>query len=220
MNSNTIIKFTKGAVGGAVDAWINTDPRLAVVWGAIKGGVNAVRTERAEEFVTIIQKNISLEQSNNPQIMDGVSIAFEEFVRQRNKEKRKLIENIFLGYVTEKDKEKIELERMYQIVNQISLDSLQFLFFLNEKILPTQWTINGDISRLFITFFSKNENKIEYSKYLDSKEAFAELSGLGVVRFSGYAVVSDPSNGQDNVYYAMTNFGFKFLRFLTNQKKQ
>jgi hypothetical protein len=67
-------------------------------------------------------------------------IVFESYIKERNKEKRNYIKNIFLDFTksTVEEKEKFELERLLDIVNRITLQEIEFIKFLNFTIKPIQ----------------------------------------------------------------------------------
>lgn len=178
MQSNKLTQFIKGGVGGAFDAAISSFPPTAIVWGAIKGGVNAIRTKRAEEFVVYVEQNLTVEQFQNEQIVDGVSLSFEAFVKQRNEEKRKIIREIFVDFTKSTDKESFELERLYRTTELISLDSIKFISFVYKEVWPdilTTFKSNNKRSKLserLGDFFEKAGNSSQPHFYSQNYQFF------------------------------------------------
>ncbi len=124
--------FIKGAISGAIDAALSTNPVIAIAWGAIKGGVSEIREKRAAELIAFVEQHCAIEQFNDSNFVDGIVITFEAFIRERNDEKRRVIQNIFLGFASAEDKEVFELERLYETSKLISVSQLKAFAFFNE----------------------------------------------------------------------------------------
>lgn len=134
MTEKFIGEVIKGAVGSAIDIALSTHPVMAIAWGAIKAGANATRKERATELIVFVEQYCTVEQFNDPDFVDGIAITFEAFIRERNAEKRRMIQNIFLGFASAKDKESFELERLYETSKLISVSQLEaFTLFSEQK---------------------------------------------------------------------------------------
>lgn len=100
------------------------------------------------EFTDWINKNI---QFFTPKIVlsedfrNGFILTYEYHLKERNKEKRENIRNIFLWYIIASDyeKEKFELERFYEINKRITVEELEFIKFLIKEIQPIQLNKNN-----------------------------------------------------------------------------
>jgi hypothetical protein len=123
----TVNDIIKGAVGGAVDAVLSTNPAIAIAWGAIKGGVSAVREKRTAEFLVFVQDHCSLEQFKDEQFVDGLGLVFEAFMRERNAEKREAIKKVFNDFVSSTEKEAFEIERCFEVLKILSVSQVQAL---------------------------------------------------------------------------------------------
>ncbi len=131
MNS---LKIVKGAVSGAIDAALSTNPVIAIAWGAIKGGVSEMREKRGIELVAFIEQHCTIQQFADPNFVDGIGLTFEAFIRERNEKKREIIKQVFLGFSSAEDRESFELERFYETSKLISVDQLKaFSLFKEQK---------------------------------------------------------------------------------------
>ncbi|MDP2683735.1 MAG: hypothetical protein Q8P20_01635 [bacterium] len=154
-----IQKFIRGSVGGAFDAVISSFPGVNIAWGAIKGGVAKVREKKAEEFILFLQNNTEIIDFNNEQFVDGLGLTFEQYLRQRDEQKRKIIQQIFLGFSNSKYMRNFELERMYDVLNKISFSHVHLL----EKLKKNKF-IRIDADQREIVEFDYDD--IKYLEYL------------------------------------------------------
>jgi len=130
-NQVKIVKFIKGTLGGAFDQAITTIPGVNIVWGAIKGGVSAIRSERALDFIDYFQSNFEESDLSDEEFVDVLGNAFEEFLRQRDVHKRDLIKKILLAFKQSKNKRNFEAERMFQLLNLLSNNQINDLASLS-----------------------------------------------------------------------------------------
>ena len=82
-----------------------------------------LRQERVLEFVEMIQKNPSIfigEILNDKNFQDGFVYSLEKYIRERNKEKRRILRNIFLGFTKSENKNIYPLEKMIHTTTQLS----------------------------------------------------------------------------------------------------
>lgn len=127
------LKIVKGAISGAIDAALSTNPVCAIVWGAIKGGMSEIRKKRAIQFVGFIENNCTIQQFNDPSFVDGIGITFEAFIQERSIKKHKIIQSIFLDFASAQDKESFELERLYATSRLISINQLHALKLFTDR---------------------------------------------------------------------------------------
>lgn len=201
---NKIKKFISGAVGGAFDSAMSIFSGVSIIWGAIKGGVGSIREKRAEEFILFLQKNINVSYFKNEQFIDGLGLTFEQYLKQRNEEKRKIIQNIFLGYIFSDDKINFELERMYNLLNQLSIHHFYILKKIQENksvtITNSEWNaVESDYDEIkylqslgLLSVEQEHEiendiqteaNNDEYGGYTSSTDSFLDIKetyGLSV----------------------------------------
>ncbi|GEM_PF-3531496 len=66
----------------------------------------------------------------------GFLIFTEHYLKERLEDKKKVLRRIILGYAVVEDKGKYELERLNDVLNKISVESLEFLNFFETTIYP------------------------------------------------------------------------------------
>lgn len=156
---------TKNFVLPAIDTLIVQRPDLIPVWIMIKGYFGTLldlQQERVNEFVEYIRNNekvFAKEIVNTKDFRDGFVITFGEYVKQRNEEKRKVMQQIFLGFTGTKDKVNFELERMYDLLNKLS----HFHLHLLKKIDDKEW-LRVDADKRDIVEYDYSE--LKYLEYL------------------------------------------------------
>lgn len=99
----------------------------------------------------------------------GFLIYTEQYLKQRIKEKKLLLNKIILDYTTSGDKGKYELERLNDILIRISPESLEFLKFYTETIFPE---IDRQIKEeLLKDSYRNSDRSIDwwYERLVDSK---------------------------------------------------
>jgi hypothetical protein len=200
---NKLTKFLSGALGGAFDATMSSFPGIAIAWGALKGGVSNIRTKRAEDFILFIQNNFNLNYFNDENFIDGLAITFDSFLKQRNKNKREIIKNIFLGFSGSENKEEFEIERMYDIVYRISEKQIRlFIEIKKQKKIVILSQEYGEIKNY-------NENYDEY-KYLEFLGLVAINQEKNIKTMYGGSQIKE----EEEVF--ITDFGSNFIRFILN----
>lgn len=213
---------TQSFIIPSVDTYVTQHPEWQSAWFLARGMLLTVfqlQQERLNIFIEELETNkevFTSEEINTKEFQLGFVVTLENYLKTRQEDKLKIIKNIFLGYTEEGNKEKFELERYYSVVNQISLEGIEFLEFVKTDISDGE--IKVDLSRELIGYFNKEINKSKHIiTFKTVKERLSELLSLGIVRISGYATIADPNTFQDNVYYSFTEFGLKFITFLENK---
>ena len=119
-------KIIKKSVLVLTDQIVSSIPALNIAWGLCKslfGTGMELRQERVLEFVEMIQKNPSIfigEILNDKNFQDGFVYSLEKYIRERNKEKRRILRNIFLGFTKSENKNIYPLEKMIHTTTQLS----------------------------------------------------------------------------------------------------
>lgn len=198
-------KFISGTVGGAFDAAMSSFPGIAIVWGAIKGGVASLKEERANEFILFIQNNILLENFRDEKFIDGLAITFENYLRQRVEFKRSVIKSVFLGFVNSNEKDNFELERYYDILNKINKKQVEILKLASKKdvVLAKLDLLNEDYHNDYFDF-----------KYLEFLGILSSYSDREVREFSEESIFSGAKLcGEEKTCF--TEFGLEFIKYVT-----
>jgi len=131
---------TKNFIVPAINILVASRPEFLPHWLLISGYFGTLldlQQEKVNEFVNYIQNNSSIftkEMVNSLEFKEGFVITFESYLKQRNKQKRKYIQNIFIGFTESEVKEDFELERMYDLLNKISKYQISTLKRIYNKI--------------------------------------------------------------------------------------
>lgn len=116
------------AAGGAIsaDKIALTVVGLGTAWGltkALLGNAMKFREKRAVEWVEFVRDNpesFTEEVLGTEAFQDGFVYCFEQYLAERNEEKRRYIKNIFLGYTKAGAVEDFPLERLIMTSQQLS----------------------------------------------------------------------------------------------------
>jgi len=101
-------------------------PGLNIAWGlskALYGKGLKLRQQRALEWVEMVRDNPEVfteEMLRSESFQDGFVYCIEQYVAERNEEKRQYIKYIFLGYTRADDQEEFPLERLNAVLQQLS----------------------------------------------------------------------------------------------------
>ena len=192
-------KIMKKSALVVVDQIASNIPGLNIVLGLSKAlfGVGMeLRQERVLEFVKMIQKNPSIfigEVLNDKDFQDGFVYSLEKYIRERNKEKRKVLHNIFLGFTKSKYKETYPLEKMIHTTTQLSGSDIKVLKDVDvTKTNDKNYQIYG------------NDNK--------NLESIFNLINLGIL-------LNDTGSRLGPVHAPFINisvFGSKYIAYLEN----
>lgn len=117
-------------------------PEVGLVWAGISGTYLVLKAidPRADEFIKKVKNQageISEELVKSTEFQQSILVTLDALIRNRNEKKRRIIENIYLyGYMPSKDKKKFELEKFYQVSQNISIEAVSFLRYIRDKVLP------------------------------------------------------------------------------------
>ncbi|HWQ59758.1 MAG TPA: hypothetical protein VN420_01265 [Candidatus Fimivivens sp.] len=99
----------------------------------------ALKQERVNEYVEFIRDHPDAFRKQiveSEEFRDGFVIAFEDYLKLRSEEKRRLAKRVFLGFTVSENKEGFELERLDDVLSKISLPAISFLSFIKQEIFP------------------------------------------------------------------------------------
>jgi hypothetical protein len=180
------------------------------------------RTKKAIEFIENIRDNpekITKELLDNEEFQDVLIYCFEKYLHIRSADKRAVARKVLMGYSVSSEKDKFEIERMHQVLENISGDGLEALMIIKTEILPTIHnqvgyhrefnTISKRLSRLLVgrkTIVFSNAKKA-------TSEIFSEFISLGLFK------INFEENDDDipaELSYGITDFGLKFIEFVSN----
>lgn len=137
---NKVKKAAKNVQDSSVYKTI-VKPALNIVTGGfydmIDQSANIILKDRKDgliDFVTRIEDLLKENDiQNNPHVISGLIELYNFVMKQRFSKKVERGYGIYLGFLGTKDKEMLELERMYNTLNLISLKGLVFLIGTDES---------------------------------------------------------------------------------------
>ena len=118
-------KLIEKSVMAIADGVVSKIPGLDVAWNLSKALFEAgmeLRQERALEFVEMIKDNPDIfikKILKEKSFQDGFVYTLENYIRERNEEKRAIVKNIFLGFTKAKSKDNYPLEKMIHTTTQL-----------------------------------------------------------------------------------------------------
>jgi hypothetical protein len=233
-NTNKIAKGTKTIVAKnfilpMISSFVSQFPEFMPHWILVQGFFGSLfdlQQEKINEFVEFIKNNKEIftkEIIITQDFKDGFLITFQEYIKQRNKEKRKYIQNIFLGFATADDKINFELERMCDLLNKLS----SFQFYILKKFNSNK--------KIKISNEDRNEAESDYDdiRYLQSlgllnisieqkieTDITTEKRVINHEKHSGEEYLSDANSYLDeNETFYLSAFGEDFIDFIIDQQK-
>lgn len=126
----------------------------AVFYGAIGlyGTYMAFNQDEVNNFVNFIKdhpQEFRKEIVQSEEFKKAFLNSFETYLKVRNQWKRNAVQKILLKYCISEEKEKFEIERLNQVLFQVSLESLEYLNFIAKEVLPVVTkAIEDEIARV------------------------------------------------------------------------
>jgi hypothetical protein len=176
-------------------------PGLGIIWGiaeAYYGAGLKLRQERALNWVEMMRDNPSVftaELLQDEQFQDGFVYSLEQFLRQRNYDKRRIAKNIFLGFSTTTNKADFPLERFTHVLNILHELDIAALVKLYPENIVREHIVNG--TRWFSRLGSINQERGNM------------LLSLGIIQFA-----EDRSFGPNNPHVELTDFGKQLVQYI------
>lgn len=192
-------KIIKKSALVVVDQIASNIPGLNIVLGlskALFGAGMELRQERVLEFVEMIQKNPNIfikEILNDKNFQDGFVYSLEKYIRERNKEKRRVLRNIFLGFTKSEYKKTYPLEKMIHTTTQLSESDI--------KVLK-----DVDVTK------TNDKNYQIYGNNDRSLESIFNLINLGILLNDTGSRVGPVNSPFINI----SEFGRKYIEYLKN----
>ena len=207
--------FIIPTVGFFVAKYPEFSPHWLLLQGFF-GSLFDLQQERVNDFVEYLKNNIDVftkKVVETKDFQEGFVITFENYLKQRNEIKRKLIQNIFLGFSQSKNKTNFELERMYDLLNKMS--GVDFLVL--NKIASKSLIFEND---------ERNERDGYYNSalYLQSlgllnveKKQSIEDMNISTKKnndeYGGYTSTAEPFLDERETF-SLSDFGIDFVGFI------
>lgn len=224
-----------------LDQTLNMTPWVNIVWWWVKNAINWSKNMRIIRWIEFfeaiwIYPEFLKELEKSEQALDWLALCFEAYTKERTKEKRKILKNLFLWFtkLSEEEKEKFEIERLIDITNKITSAELTYLKHLNDDLLPLQdIAIDGDIYGSWyyhnnvrleqpLTSFRKNLDE-SFEKYYDSLDIIwlriiqNWLNSLNLIFSLNYKrnnSIEDYDFSDTVKHYNFTEIWIKFISYL------
>lgn len=208
-------ELLKDSTLNTIDALAWTNFYLAVAWWLAKALFFkwlSLRKDRALEFVEFIISNLWEFTENimeTEEFQDWFVYSIEQYIRERNKDKRLIAQKIFLWFASSKEKKEFELERFLNVLSLLWPDNIESLYKIRNKLIDyikLRW--EKKISEFCIDSSWAWQNT-EENQYL------SDLSSLWIVSIQYSEERLDEKIQWVWVEYKLTKFWHKFLDFLT-----
>lgn len=135
---NILIPFIDEVLG-----YTPAPPQLKGAWFACKvsyGLFTDLYPDEGKEFLENVRENavqIGEVLISSKDFQQSLALTLETLLRTRDKRKRDLIRAIYLnGYIPIEDRQQMTLERFYKTSQEVSLEALEYLKFIDEVIIP------------------------------------------------------------------------------------
>ncbi len=96
--------------------------------------------EESKDLLKRLEKvapNLKNQIINSKEFQQALAITYESLARTPDVNKRKIIKAVFFDeYISTEDRHNIELERLYRITQEISIEALEHLKFIEQIIIP------------------------------------------------------------------------------------
>lgn len=202
--------FIESVPWWVLDQTLNMTPWINILWWCLKNAINWSKNMRIirwiEFFETIwLYPEFLKELESSEQALDWLAICFEAYIKERNKEKREIIKNIFLWFteLPEDEKEKFELEKLINTINVMSLNDITvFKELCMDKRLYRYVILDENI-----WFFPE-----KYIKAIESWKTLRELVDLWFIKYK----TIDENNKKIWIWWKINekNQIIKYLQFL------
>ncbi len=172
---------------------------LGTAWGftkALLGNAMQFRQKRAVEWVEFIRDNpdsFTEEILQTETFQNGFVYCFEQYLAERNEEKRQYIKSVFLGYTAAGNHEEFPLERLLMASQQLSNIDVATLRDVDTARQDKNYQVYGNTD--------KNEDNIY------------NLVHLGVLtQFTDSRI----TEGYPAPFVRITSFGKEFISYVTS----
>jgi len=201
MKKETRIELVKGATIATVDAFIAVScPFLMPAWSLSKhmyGAGMQLRIKKVVEWVEMIQDNpntFTEEILQSEEFQDGFVYALEQYIQERNEEKRRYYRNIFCNFAKAENKKEFEIERFYNTLTILGVWGIEVL-----KNVDT----------------STNESYILRGGVVHLDEGLFTLVNAGILVLD--TTMRWDSDGKNPRVFT-TEYGRQFIKYLTYEK--
>lgn len=188
---------------------------------------------KVNEFVELIQRHPDVflrEVLEDPEFQEGFLITFRSYIQARREQKRKIIQRILIGFTSSSDKKHFEIEKLYSILDQLSLEDIEILKIYVDGSLK-QW-LDEQAKVTKESYIPKEECLNVHqigervldgikglSQFKDANYTFEKLEYLKSLGVMTQNIVSGGigSDGGTNINYRLSNLGKKLIDFMMDE---
>lgn len=218
-------QITKDVALAAADEVVSHIPGLGLAWSlskALHGAGLKLRQQRALEWVEMVRDNPTIFVESllvNEDFQDGFTLALETYLTERNRQKRTIVRNIFIGFATSEQRAQFELERLLNTTSIISVNAIQLLAYIDANILPEMEAEYHQHDGNIIQRLSQKveerlgDEKGERHETNQLRDTVAELISLGIFR-SWTESYNTIGGGGSSLEYNLSIYGKDFLEYI------
>jgi len=162
----------------ALTPFLNQNPFWSVTWMAAVGLYNLylfVEQGKLNEVLEFIQENPDkfVEKLVKTDYFRSNFLKFlGDYLKQQNYQKRQILKKILLGNLSENEKNKYEIDRLNNVLSQISIDAIGNLIWISKEIFPK---VNEDVEKEY-SEYTKDDDKREQKRLRDITKARKNIS--------------------------------------------
>ncbi len=218
-------QIVKDVTLAVADEVVSQIPGLSLAWAlskALHGAGLKLRQQRALEWVEMVRDNPTIFVESllvNEDFQDGFTLALETYLTERNRQKRTIVRNIFVGFATSEQHAQFELERLLNTTSIISVNAIQLLAYIDVNILPEMDAEYRQHDGKIIERLSRKveerlgDEKGERHETNQLRDTVAELISLGIFR-SWTESYNTLGGGGSSLEYNLSIYGKNFLEYI------
>jgi len=146
-------KLLKDSALIIADGIASSIPALNIAWGlskALYGAGMKLRQEKALEWVEMVQNNPSIftkQLLEQPEFQDGFVFVLEKYLTERNIQKRKYFQSIFLDYSQAKNRDSFPMEKLFHTLSQLNESDILVLKDVDISRQDRNYQLYGDTDK-------------------------------------------------------------------------
>ncbi len=194
------------AIVVAIDTTLGGTPLVSGAWGLTKaliGNGIALRQKKAIEWVEMIRDNPTIftkDVVSTEEFQDAFVISLENYIRERNESKRKILREIFKSYSCSQHPVLYPLERLNELTKQITLYDAETFEYLVR------------LSKEYETGRSFRDTRESPSRH----ESILHLISLGLLIHDDRARMATDKPGVPTPYILISGLGSHYYQFISN----
>lgn len=142
---------------------ITIHPEWGIIWGCAIGLYSLYlfyQQDKLNEVIEFIQQNPSkfIEENISSDYFRGNFLKFlRDYLLQENNAKKQALKQIILGTLQKNKTRRYEIDRLNNVLNQISIDAMKNLVWISHVILPL---IESEVEKELLVFKEKDPRQL------------------------------------------------------------